>query len=48
MRQQIFVAERISDRDGQPLPAGQPNSELLLDLPAWAEEGDLIRRERPQ
>jgi len=48
MRQQSFVAERISDRDGQPLPAGQPNSELLLDLPEWAEEGDLIRRERPQ
>jgi len=48
MRQQIFVAERISDRDGQTLPAGQPNSELLLDLPDWAQEGDLIRRERPQ
>lgn len=48
MRQQIFVAEQISDRHGQPLPAGQPNSELLLDLPDWAQEGDLIRRERPQ
>lgn len=48
MRQQAFVAERINSRDGQPLPAGQPNSELLLDLPAWAAEGDLIRRERPQ
>ncbi|MFO7813066.1 MAG: U32 family peptidase [Pelovirga sp.] len=48
MRQQIFIAERISDRDGQPLAAGQPNSELLLDLPPWAAEGDLIRRERPR
>jgi len=48
MRQQAFVAERITDRHGQPLAAGQPNSELLLDLPQWAEEGDLIRRERSQ
>ena len=48
MRQQAFVAERITDRDDQPLAAGQPNSELLLDLPQWAEEGDLIRRERSQ
>lgn len=48
MRQQIFVADRISSRDGEPLAAGQPNSELLLDLPAWAAEGDLIRRERPR
>jgi putative protease len=48
MRQQTFVAERITDRDGQLLPAGQPNSELLLDLPEWAEQGYLIRRERPR
>jgi putative protease len=48
MRQQAFIAERITDRDGQILTAGQPNSELLLDLPTWAQEGDLIRRERPQ
>lgn len=48
MRQQPFVAEQIHSRDGQPLPAGQPNSELLLKLPEWAEEGDLIRRGRRQ
>lgn len=48
MRQQTFVVEGICSRDGQPLAAGQPNSELLLDLPAWAAEGDLIRRERVQ
>ncbi|MFO7765281.1 MAG: U32 family peptidase [Pelovirga sp.] len=48
MRQQTFIAERITARDGQTLTAGQPNSELLLDLPDWAQAGDLIRRERPQ
>lgn len=47
MRQQRFIAASISTRDGQTLAAGQPNSQLLLELPSWAEEGDLIRRERP-
>lgn len=48
MRQQRFVAERIFTCDGEPLPAGQPNSQLRMELPAWAQEGDLIRRERPR
>ncbi|MFO7577013.1 MAG: U32 family peptidase [Pelovirga sp.] len=47
MRQERFIAKRILSRDGALLPAGQPNSTLVLELPTWAEEGDLIRRERP-
>ncbi len=35
-------------RDGAVVPAGQPNSQLLLELPSWAEPGDLIRRQRPE
>ncbi|WP_029911517.1 peptidase U32 family protein [Pelobacter seleniigenes] len=48
MRQQTFRAELIRSRDGAVLPAGQPNSQLLLELPSWAEPGDLIRRQRPE
>jgi putative protease len=48
MRQEIFKAEDIRSFDGEPLPAGQPNSKLRLPLPEWAEEGDLIRRKRPE
>ena len=48
MRQQSFRAELIRSRDGAVVPAGQPNSQLLLELPSWAEPGDLIRRQRPE
>jgi putative protease len=48
MRQQTFNALEIRSLQGEKLPAGQPNSELLLDLPDWADEGDLIRRKRPE
>ncbi|MCK4622130.1 MAG: U32 family peptidase [Desulfuromonadales bacterium] len=48
MRQQKFRADEILSLTRQPLPAGQPNSQLRLQLPVWAEEGDLIRRKRPE
>lgn len=48
MRQQSFVARPYDRDNGAPLTAGQPNSQLLMELPDWAEAGDLIRRERPQ
>lgn len=47
MRQQRFRVDRIQTCAGEPVPAGQPNSELFLDLPDWAQAGDLIRRKRP-
>lgn len=46
MRQHKFKVEEIFDLAGQSLPAGQPNSQLRLALPEWAEEGDLLRLER--
>ena len=48
MRQEKFRATGIVNFAGEPLPAGQPNYQLRMDLPAWAEDGDLIRRERPE
>ncbi len=48
MRQETFTVDRIENRKGQELDAGQPNSELLIKLPHWAEAGDLIRRQRPE
>jgi putative protease len=48
MRQEKFRVKEILSLEGRPLPAGQPNSQLLLQLPAWAEAGDLIRRKRPE
>lgn len=48
MQQEKFCAEKIYDFSGQELPAGQPNSKLRLQLPDWADEGDLIRRKRPE
>jgi len=47
MRQQEFQVNEIKTCAGEVVPAGQPNSKLKIDLPDWAEEGDLIRRERP-
>ena len=46
MRQHKFKVDEIFDLEGQSLPAGQPNSQLRLALPEWAEEGDLLRLER--
>lgn len=46
MHQETFQVEEIKTCSGEIVPAGQPNSELLLQLPDWADEGDLIRRRR--
>ena len=48
MRQQAFRVNEIRTCEGEIVPAGQPNSKLKLDLPDWAEAGDLIRRKRPE
>lgn len=48
MRQQKFQVDEIRTIDGKIVPAGQPNSKLKLELPDWADEGDLIRRKRPE
>jgi putative protease len=47
MRQQQFTVKEILSLDGNVLPAGQPNAQLRLQLPAWAEAGDLLRLKRP-
>ncbi len=47
MRQEKFIVREIFNFAGEPLPAGQPNYQLRLQLPGWAEEGDLLRRKRP-
>lgn len=46
MRQEKITINEIRDFNGELLPAGQPNSQLRLQLPDWAEEGDLLRLER--
>ncbi len=46
MRQQKIRIDEIRNLSGDLLPAGQPNSQLRLQLPNWAEEGDLLRLER--
>jgi len=46
MRQQKIRIDEIRNFAGDLLPAGQPNSQLRLQLPDWAEEGDLLRLER--
>jgi putative protease len=48
MRQQKFHALKIRSLSGEDLPAGQPNAQLLIDLPEGAEDGDLIRRKRSE
>lgn len=48
MRQQEFSVGEIMTTAGEVVPAGHPNFKLVIDLPEWAEEGDLIRRERPE
>ncbi|MFK5926792.1 MAG: U32 family peptidase [Desulfuromusa sp.] len=47
MRQHRFKVDEIFDFFGNALPAGQPNSQLRMKLPDWAEAGDLLRLERP-
>lgn len=48
MRQEKFTVQEILSLHGEPLAAGQPNSQLRLQLPAWADEGDLLRLKRPE
>ncbi|HKJ04138.1 MAG TPA: U32 family peptidase [Geopsychrobacteraceae bacterium] len=48
MRQQSFRLERIVDLKGNELPVSQPNAQVRLALPDWAEPGDLLRRARVQ
>jgi U32 family peptidase len=46
MQQEKFRVDEIQSVTGESLPAGQPNSQLRLQLPEWAEEGDLLRLKR--
>jgi len=48
MQQEKFTAEKITTLKGEELAAGNPNYQLRLPLPGWAENGDLIRRKRPE
>lgn len=48
MRQEKFIAADIRTLSGEELAAGNPNYQLRMPLPAWAEDGDLIRRQRPE
>jgi len=46
MQQQQFRVDEIQSLDGELLPAGQPNSHVRIQLPDWAEAGDLLRLKR--
>jgi putative protease len=46
MRQAKFSVGGLQTESGAVLAAGQPNMRLVMDLPAGAEVGDLLRRER--
>jgi putative protease len=48
MRQQRFLLERIVDLQGHELAVSQPNAQVRLALPDWAQAGDLLRRPRQQ
>ncbi|MEE4253248.1 MAG: U32 family peptidase C-terminal domain-containing protein [Desulfuromusa sp.] len=48
MQQEKFRVDEIQSVTGESLPAGQPNSQLRLQLPEWAEEGDLLRLKRAE
>jgi putative protease len=48
MKQEKFTAEKITTLAGEELAAGNPNYQLRMSLPDWAEDGDLIRRKRPE
>ncbi len=45
MRQAVFLVGDLVSERGAPLPAGQPNARILMDLPAGAQPGDLLRRQ---
>jgi len=44
MRQEAFRVGPLAHPSGEVLAAVQPNARALLDLPAWAGPGDLLRR----
>ncbi len=46
MCQVKFKVEGLTDFSGTSLEAGHPNSKLRMQLPDWAEEGDLLRLKR--
>ncbi len=46
MRQACFEVREPTAEDGTPLPVVQPNARALLPLPAGAQAGDLLRRDR--
>jgi putative protease len=46
MRQELFTVHKLTNFAGEPVSAGHANHQLRMELPAWAEEGDLIRRKR--
>jgi U32 family peptidase len=48
MRGSRFTAGELRSVAGEPLPAGQPNLLLHMQLPAGARSGDLLRRERQE
>lgn len=48
MRQKSFRLEQIVDLKGNELSVSQPNAQVRLPLPDWAEPGDLLRRSRTQ
>lgn len=48
MRQHCFCLKQITDLKGNVLSVSQPNAKVRLDLPDWAEPGDLLRRSRDQ
>ncbi len=48
MQQERFRVNEIQSVAGESLAAGQPNSQLRLQLPEWAEEGDLLRLKRAE
>jgi U32 family peptidase len=46
MRCSSFLAGELRSATGDPVPAGQPNLLLRMQLPTGARQGDLLRRER--
>ncbi|WP_244151835.1 peptidase U32 family protein [Malonomonas rubra] len=48
MKQEKFTAANIRTLAGKELQAGNPNYQLRMLLPDWADDGDLIRRKRPE
>ncbi len=46
MRQERFACGALSGEQGNPLAAAQPNLMVVMDLPAGASPGDILRREK--